>query len=157
MQNEKISIVPFRPAHFSALPLREEDEKDFRGIDIDTLLECWADSVTYLYEGKPILIYGGSLQGGVASIHLVGSSAFGRLPLCICKEARKRVAELFAAGAHRVEAYCHEDNKRSLMWLVRMLGFRVEGLMRKSGPNAQGRFLLSLIDDDFNGGALGDR
>ena len=155
MQDKKITIAPFTPEHFHALALREEDRADFAGIDETELFAVWADGATYLRDGQPFLIYGGTLLDGVATVWLVGSAACDSLPLFICKEARRRITWLFEeGGVHRVESYCHRNNTRSLYWLIRQVGFKVEGLMRKSGPNKQDRYLLAMTDDDFKGGAI---
>lgn len=149
MQNENIQIVPFTPEHFQRIRLRVEDAADLSGIDADALVRGWADGRTILKGGEVMFFYGYVNNGGVVTFWAVTGERTGELGLFLTRLARAGIRELLAAGAHRIEAYCHHANRRSLRWLTKSLGMRVEGLVRKSGPNRQDRFLLSIVEDDI--------
>lgn len=140
-----IRIVDFEPEHFDRMALRPEDAADLAGLDRDILVQGWKGGRTALCRGEPAFLYGGSAANGCGYLWAVSSPLAGKLPLLAVRLGRSMVGGLLEAGCHRVEAYCHTRNIRSLNWLTRSLGFRVEGVMRKCGPNAQDRFLLSVI------------
>lgn len=102
---------------------------------------------------EPAIIYSSVLDEGVGLIWAVTSPLTERLSLLVTRLGRTHIQALFDAGAHRVEAYCHRENRRSLRWLTRSLGFTVEGLMRRSGPNGQDRYLLSVLPEEWRYGA----
>lgn len=141
----RVTQAPFEAAHFLRMPLRHEDEADLAGLNFTDLCDSWAAGTTVLLDDEPAFFYGTDLDEGVGMIWAVTSPQTDLLPLFITRLARARIQGLFNAGAHRVEAYCHKDNRRSLRWLTESLGFTIEGLMRKSGPNAQDRYLMSLL------------
>lgn len=147
MQNEKIWVVPFEMRHFWKMPLRDEDAADLAGVDPADLAKGWEGGMTLLYKGQPAFIYGALYEGGEALIWAVTSPLVDRLPLTITRVAKGVIDQLWSAGAHRIMAHCHKDNQRSLRWLGR-LGFAVEGLMRKCGPNAQDRYLMAMVRED---------
>ena len=142
--NNDVRIVDFEPGHFFAMPLREEDAADMAGIDTDYLLRGWQGGRTVLKKGIPVFFYGYKEHLGTVTLWLVSSPLVDSMPLLITRLGRHGVAAMFRAGAHRIEVCCHVGNMRSLAWLTRMLGFRVEGLMKQCGPNRQDRFLLAL-------------
>lgn len=149
MQNKKYRLVPFEQDHFFRMPLRPEDEADLDGLDMLGLFPSWQGGFTALYDDKPVCIFGGNYDEGVVTMWAVTGLLTDRLPLAVTKEARALITAFFNRGAHRIQVYCHKDNKKSFDWLQRALGFSLEGFMRKSGPNKQDRFLFSLVDDDF--------
>lgn len=140
-----IRITDFTPEHYDAMPLRAEDAADLAGIDRESLLRGWEGGSTLLYNGEPAFFYGGRVEKGCGYLWAVSSPLAEKLPLLAVKLGREMVGRLLRAGCHRVEAYCHTRNARSLAWLTRSLGFSVEGVARKSGPNAQDRFLLAIV------------
>ncbi|MCC8194718.1 MAG: GNAT family N-acetyltransferase [Deltaproteobacteria bacterium] len=140
-----IRIVDFEPEHYDAMPLRAEDAEDLAGMDRESLLEGWEGGFTVMYNGEPAFFYGGSMDRGCGMLWAVSSPLADKLPLLVVKLAREMVKRLLDAGCHRIEAYCHTHNARSLAWLTRSVGFSAEGVIRKSGPNAQDRFILSIV------------
>lgn len=140
-----IKVVPFEPGHFGRMILREEDAEDLKGIPAADLCASWRNFSTVMLDGSPAFLFGTELDGGSGVIYAITSPSVDRLGLFITKLARFEIAGLFDQGAHRVEAYCHARNMRSLNWLTKSLGMTIEGLMRKSGPNAQDRYLLSIL------------
>ena len=140
-----IHIVDFAPEHFDAMVLRTEDATDLAGVEREVLLRSWEGGFTVLYNNEPAFFYGGWMEQGCGVLWAVSSPLTDKLPLLAVKLGRQKVRQLLDAGCHRVEAYCHTHNARSLRWLTRSLGFSVEGIARKSGPNAQDRFILSVI------------
>lgn len=144
-----IRIVDFEPEHFERMPVRAEDAADFAGMNPGPLLEGWKKGRTVLYRGEPAFFYGARIDFGTGYLWAVSSVLTDRLPLLTVRLGRATVRSLFNAGCHRVEAYCHAGNLRSLNWLTRSLGFSVEGVMRKCGPNRQDRFLLSILRNDY--------
>lgn len=142
-------IVPFVPEHYRRMRLRKEDAADLAGLSPASLVSGWSGGSTVLLGDAPAFLYGALLDEGVGVIWAVTSPLTGRLGLLITRIGRETVRTLFDRGAHRVEAYCHKDNTRSLRWLTRCLGFTVEGLMRRCGPNRQDRYLLSVLPDEW--------
>ncbi|SBV99051.1 hypothetical protein KL86DPRO_11501 [uncultured delta proteobacterium] len=140
-----ITVVDFKPEHYDAMPLRAEDAMDLAGIDRAFLLQGWEGGHTLLYNGEPAFFYGGWMEQGCGLLWAVSSPLTDKLPVLTVKLGREMIGRLLRAGCHRVEAYCHTHNAKSLAWLTRSLGFSVEGVARKSGPNAQDRFLLSIV------------
>lgn len=124
MQNEKkYMLVPFEPWHFFQMELRPEDAADLAGINMDEVVYGWKDGVTLLYQDEPAFICGAVNDAGVITLWALSSPVIEQLPLYLVKEARALIGRLFAAGAHRIEVYCHKDNRRSFDWLRRSLGF----------------------------------
>lgn len=153
----RVSIAPFLPEHYARLPLRPEDAADLSDIPAQRLVSGWEGGNTVFVGDRPAFIYGIVLEEGVGLLWAVTSPLTERLALLITRLGRVHVQALLDAGAHRVEAYCHKDNRRSLRWLTRCLGFSVEGLMRRCGPNGQDRFLLSLLPGEWRYGASAAR
>lgn len=147
--NADVHIADFAPCHYAAMQLREEDARDLAGIGLEYLLDGWQGGRTVFKGGKPAFIYGYKANYGTLALWAVSSPLAASLPLFITRLARGGIRGAFQAGAHRIEAYCHVGNIRSLAWLTRSLKFRVEGLMKRSGPNRQDRFLLALTDTDY--------
>ena len=146
-----IRIVDFCPEHYDTMPLRAEDAADLAGIERRFLVKTWEGGHTVLYNGEPAFFYGGWMDAGCGMLWAVSSPLADRLPLLVVKIGRQVVRQFLAAGCHRIEAYCHTHNAKSLQWLTRSLGFSVEGVARKSGPNAQDRFVLSVVADKESG------
>lgn len=144
-----VRIVDFEPEHFSTIRLRMEDAADLDGIDTAWLLSGWAGGRTVLKNGEPAFFYGYRAIYGTICMWAVSSPLVDSMPLLITRLGKSGIREMFKAGAHRIEVYCHIGNTRSLAWLTRCLGFRLEGLMRRTGPNRQDRFLLALTDIDY--------
>lgn len=142
-------IVPFAPEHFARLRLRPEDAADLAGIPAARLVRGWAGGSTVLLGETPAFVYGSLYDDGVGLIWAATSPLADVLPLLLTRLGRSLVGRLFEQGAHRVEAYCHKHNTRSLRWLTRSLAFHVEGLMRRSGPNGQDRYLLSILPEEW--------
>lgn len=149
--------MPFHPEHYARLRLREEDAADLSGMAAGSLVSAWSGGNTVLIRREPAFLYGSVLDDGVGLIWAVTSPLIERLFLLVTRIGRVRIQALFDAGAHRVEAYCHRENRRSLRWLTRGLGFTVEGLMRRSGPNGQDRYLLSVLPEEWRYGASAAR
>ncbi|MDL2291289.1 GNAT family N-acetyltransferase [Desulfovibrio sp. OttesenSCG-928-F20] len=145
MQKSEIQIVDFEAEHFRRITLRPEDALDIRGIDEEQLLKAWAGARTLLCNGQVVLFYGSGIHQGTGYLWTVTSALAQRLPLLITRLGQGLVRSLFNSGCHRVEAFCHCDNHRSLNWLQRCLGFQIEGLLRQSGPNRQNRYILSIV------------
>ena len=145
---DKLSIMNFEPGHFQRMKLRREDAEDLAGLDPAGLTRSWEGGRTLLKGGEPVMIYGFSVCQGTATLWAVTSPLLRSLPLFVTRLARNGIQGLFQAGVHRIEVYCHARNMRSLVWLTRILGFRVEGLMRCCGPNRQDRFLLAVTNRD---------
>lgn len=152
-----VSIAPFVPEHYPRLLLRPEDAADLAGIPAERLVSGWSGGKTVFVGDRPAFIYGAVLEDGVGLLWAVTSPLTERLALLITRLGRVHVQTLMEAGAHRVEAYCHRENRRSMRWLTRSLGFSVEGLMRRSGPNGQDRYLLSLLPEEWRHGASASR
>lgn len=144
-----VRIVSFVPEHYGRLRLRPEDAADLTGIQASTLISGWKNGNTLLLGDEPVMIFGSLMDEGVGLIWAVTSPLIARFSLLVTRLGRVHIQSLFDAGAHRVEAYCHKNNTRSLGWLTRSLGMSVEGLMRRSGSNAQDRYLLSALPDDW--------
>lgn len=140
-----IRIEDFAPEHFDAMTPRKEDAADIAGVPRETLLAGWEGGRTVFVDGEAAFIYGARVSGGTALLWAMTAKGAERVPLFATRLAKMTTAALFRAGCHRIEAYCHVRNARSLSWLTRSLGFSVEGLLRKSGPNAEDRFILSII------------
>lgn len=147
MKNSGLQIIDFEPEHFLTMRLRKEDALDLEGIDREALISSWQGGRTVLKDGQPAFIFGYTAVEGVVSIWAVTSPLVHDLGLMFTRLAKTAIRGFLRAGAHRVEAYCHADNVRSLAWLTRSLGMRVEGLMRRCGPNKQDRFLLSITTE----------
>lgn len=145
----RLRIVDFKPEHFACIRLREEDAVDLAGIEAGQLLGGWAAGRTLLKDEEPAFIYGYCENQGTILLWALSSPLVETLPLLVTRLARNGIVGFLEAGAHRVEVYCHIDNIRSLAWLTRSLGFRVEGLMKRCGPNRQDRFILAITDEDF--------
>lgn len=143
------AIASFAPEHYTRLILRREDAADLSALPANNLVSGWSGGSTVLVKGEPAFIYGSIFDEGVGLIWAVTSPRTDRLGLLITRLARARIQALFNMGAHRVEAYCHRINRRSLRWLTRSLGFTVEGLMRRSGPNGQDRYMLSILPEEW--------
>lgn len=146
--NERIAIVNFMPWHFTHMRLRREDAADLAGLDAEDLARGWAEGRTLFKEREPVFIYGFTVNSGTASLWAVTSPLLGAMPLLITRLAKSGIERLFKTGVHRIEVLCHAKNARSLAWLTRCLGFQVEGMLRRCGPNRQDRFLLALIKED---------
>lgn len=149
MQKKNIQLVNFEPWHLRRLCLRPEDAADLKGIERAELAASWQGGRSILLNGVPAFIYGYAANGGVVGIYALSSALADKIPLLLTRLARAFIRDSFRSGAHRIEAYCHADNLRSLHWLTRSLGMRIEGLLRKSGPNAQDRVILSLVQEDL--------
>lgn len=144
-----IKVVPFGPEHMRRFMPRPEDAADLEGIEIADLCADWHGWSTVMVDDcAPAFFFGTELEDGVGVIYAVTSPLVDNMGLFITKLARFEITSLFDQGAHRVEAYCHVGNMRSLKWLTQSLGMTVEGLMRKSGQNAQDRYLLSILPDE---------
>lgn len=133
----------------AALDLREPDRTDARGVDLDAMARGLAGEVvirrTLCHDGRPVAVFGAVLVGGVAGIWALTSDEAARHPVTLCRELRNLLAELFTAGAHRVEALVHPDNLTSYRWLTRIGGMRFEGYLRQSGANRTDRLLLANV------------
>jgi hypothetical protein len=145
----QLNIVNFAPEHFRRMRLRREDAADIAGIDASQLMHYWRNGRTLLYGDVPAMLFGYEENQGTIVLWAVTSPLVRSLPLFITRLARSFIGDVLRGGAHRVEVYCHVDNARSLRWLTRGLGFHLEGLVRRCGPNRQDRFLLSLTDYDI--------
>lgn len=143
--SEMISIVDFEPEHFRRIRLRREDARDLQGLPEEGLLEAWQGGRTLLYGGEVVLFYGTGMHQGTGYIWTVTSDLVEKLPLLVTRLGLGMIRALFKSGCHRIEVFCHAQNQRSLNWLTRSLGFRVEGLLRKSGPNLQDRYILAIV------------
>lgn len=148
MQLSEIYIVDFEPEHFARITLRKEDALDIKGLETEALLRGWVDGRSVLYGDQVVCFYGVSINDGVGQIWSVTSPLAERLPLLITRIGQGLVKSLIRYGCHRVEVFCHVKNKRSLRWLTRCLGFRVEGLLRQSGPNRQDRYILAIVNKE---------
>lgn len=147
--NSDLRFADFIPQHFYRMRLRREDALDLAGIEREDLLRSWVGGRVLLKGDDTVMIYGYTVCMGTASLWAVTSPLLNSLPLLVTRLAKRGIRGLFRAGAHRVEVYCHAGNSRSLVWLTRCLGFRIEGLMRGCGPNRQDRFMLALTDKDY--------
>ena len=151
--NDKLRIEDFEPGHFARLRLRKEDSLDLAGIEPESLFSSWKGGRTVFLGQEPAMVYGYWEKSGTAGIWALTTPFLNRFPLFVTRLARTGIEGLFQCGNHRVETYCHSRNARSFAWLTRSLGFRVEGLMRRCGPNKQDRYLLALPALDWpNGG-----
>lgn len=144
-----VAIVDFEPWHFAVMKLRDEDAADLAGLDRLSLIRGWAGGRTVLQGRDPAFIYGYKVMEGTVLFWALSAHVVKNMPLLVTRLARNGVRKAFKAGMHRVMVYCHVENTRSLAWLTRSVGFQVEGLMRRSGPNKQDRYLLSITDRDF--------
>ena len=142
-----IETVPFLPEHFYVLELREIDALDINGLDMEQYFELWQanGTKTIFVNGQVAGIFGSLTNTGVGLIYGLSADIVSCIPVFLTKTIKVLINALFATGCHRVEAYCHRDNARSVRWLTRTLGFEVEGLMRKSGHNAQDRYILARL------------
>lgn len=140
-----IKIVDFEPEHYQRIRLRREDARDLQGLSEESLFEAWKGGRTLLYGDEVVLFYGTGIHQGTGYIWTVTSDLVGKLPLLVTRLGLNMIRALFKSGCHRIEVFCHSKNQRSLNWLTRSLGFRVEGLLRKSGPNRQDRYILSIV------------
>lgn len=147
-----VKIVLYEPRHWIRFNIRAEDDADLNGIPMrdifnGTNLLCWR---TVLIGSDPAFFFKTELEDGVGTINAITSPLVDQIPLLITRLGRSKIKRLFEQGAHRVEAYCHAGNERSLRWLTRSLGMTIEGLMRQSGPNAQDRYLLSILPGEVH-------
>lgn len=148
-QNEKnLRLVAFEPEHFTRMKHRPENLEDVAGIALETLLAACQGGHSLLLDDEPLLIYGSERSGITAGLWAYTSTLAGRMPLAVTHVARAYIAQLFAQGVLRVEALCHVNNTRSYKWMTRLLGFKHEGTLRRSGPNRQDRHFLSIIIED---------
>ncbi len=140
-----IETVPFLPEHFYVLELRGIDALDIAGLDMEQYFELWQanGAKTIFVNGQVAGIFGSLANAGVGLIYGLSSDMIARIPLFVTKIIKEMVEGLLVSGCHRIEAYCHQDNERSVLWLTRSLGFKVEGLLCKSGANAQNRYILA--------------
>lgn len=143
----EIQIADFIPGHFASMVLRKEDAADLAGIDPETLYVGWRDGRTVFVNGKIAFVYGAEARHGTGFLWAVTTAETENTPLFATRLGRNVIRALFRSGCHRVEANCHVRNTRSLAWLTRSLGFTVEGVMRKCGPNKQDRYLLSILQE----------
>lgn len=142
----EIRVVDFIPAHFECMVLRKEDAADLAGIDPELLYANWSESRTVFVNEEIAFFYGAEMRHGTGFLWAVTTAKTEEVPLLATRLGRNVIRALLRAGCHRVEANCHVENTRSLAWLTRGLGFSIEGIMRKCGPNKQDRYLLSIIN-----------
>lgn len=140
----RIHIADFIPDHFKTMTLRKEDAADLAGIDRKILYAGWKGGRTVFVDADVAFIYGAEMRHGTGFLWAVTSPKTQGVPLLATRLAKGVIRALGNAGCHRIEANCHVNNTRSLTWLTRSLGFSVEGVMRRSGPNKQDRYLLAI-------------
>jgi len=85
------------------------------------------------------------LWPGVAEAWMVSTALFTRYPKTIHRGIAAGLATLAETmGLHRIQAAVHQEHRVSLRWL-RRLGFRLEGTLRRYGPDGADYLRLARL------------
>lgn len=146
-EHPAISWVPFNPGHVSSLTNTPRSQFDMESIT--RILEVQAslgEAITAYLHGRPVACFGYSvLWPGVAEMWLHVDEAARKYGKTMTRAAL--VFSDFATisgNLHRLQIAVECNDERAVRW-GQVLGFEIEGRMRRYGPNQSDFFMMSRI------------
>lgn len=142
-------IVPFDPEHFNGMDLRDPAAVHGYGPEYRDLLgryAQWGPAWTLLSDGRPIMSGGVViLWPGVGEAWTLISKQVTDYPLAAVKALRKCIAEAVERhGLRRIQATARRNDDRAVA-LLHVLGFKVEGLMPRYGPDGEDYYMCGRV------------
>ena len=147
-----VRIVPFAPAHLTAIAPGPFDAIAVEGLDLRALAALRADvgpAWSAMRDGR-ILGCAGivPLWRGVGAGWLFGGAELRRHPMLLHRAVARGVPQAMRGlGLHRLQISVHEQFAASLGWVER-LGFVPEGVMPGYGPNGDSYIRYARIRHD---------
>lgn len=142
-------IVPFEPEHFDGMELRYPGAVRGYGPGYRELLDRymqWGPAWTLMRDGKPVMSGGIIiLWPGVGEAWTLMSKRISECPLAVVKTLRQCIAEAIGKhGLRRIQATARRGDDRALA-LLHVLGFKVEGLMPRYGPDGEDYYMCGRV------------
>lgn len=134
-----IKVAPYDPQHLEQLAVRE-------GQSFEKPSVIQGDAVTFLFEEKPIAIFGGyQILLGVLQLWGLVSDDVAKCPKSFHKSSKEFLSFVIEKqGIRRVQISVRHGNTQAWRWAT-ALGFRCEGIMRKYGPDSEDYYLFARI------------
>lgn len=135
----KIQLVHYAPEHLSQIKLKAVYEGEAPRGDV-------AGALTFMHEGKPIAIFGGSfVSRGVFRVWGLISEDVKKIPLTFHKAVKLTIQHWAERlNLHRVEMSVMVGFMEGWKWAV-SLGFACEGVMRQYGPQRGDYWLFARV------------
>ena len=153
IQNDDITIVPFRWYHPRSMRLRDFELKSYVDVpNYETQLryyEAAQHSHTALLRGEMVASFGvHEVWPGVGEGWLITSHQVAHYPITLTRMTR-RYLDIAARELqlHRLQITCNVNNQLAVRWASR-LKFDREGLLRRYGPDGSDYIMLSRIFDE---------
>jgi hypothetical protein len=146
----KFRIEPFKAEHFKAMDLKNEMRISTELMpDYELIIkkfETNGPAMTLFIDDK-IIGSAGFLPywPGVAEVWALVTPLVHNYPLEFCKFIKKNMESVISiVGLSRVQATVKVGDQMAVKFL-QFLGFKIEGLMRKFGPDGSDNFMMGRV------------
>ncbi len=140
-----ISSVSYKPQHLEllALPISGEQQDALQARSMGLLENQSTATRTVFNNGRVISIVGLiPLNAGVAEVWTVPSERIKEVPLGYTRYVKALISAYSTfMNLHRLQMSVEEGFEMGLRW-AKLLGFEVEGLMKKYGPDQKNHLLM---------------
>src|SRR5512135_915288 len=141
-----ITVIPLREDHVSKMGVPEFSNWTPDQF-IDTLIRCGIGLA--MVEGDKFMGCGGVIQKwpGVGELWLNVTEEMRKRPLILVRIVKDMVARMQMHGHyHRLQMQVAVDDERNIEF-AKFLGFELEGIMRRNGPDRKDHALFAKIYD----------
>lgn len=143
-----VTWVPFNPGHVAVMDIKAQNYQAIsKALDIGKMLEIQARSghaITAILHGKPVACFGSvKIWTGVEEMWCFMEERARKLPVIMTKAAiGYRDFRVISNNLHRIQITVRCRDTRAVRW-GQAIGFEIEGLMKKYGPDTADFYMMS--------------
>ncbi len=146
----EITLVPFNPAHAATMKVSDEHVLAMAGsvnmMDLMTAQAMHGHAITVLLHGRPAACFGSmKVWNGVEEMWCLLEERARKYRFAMTRIAiAYRDYRTIAANLHRLQLTVRCSDQRAFRW-ASAIGFKLEGQMRRYGPDGSDFYLMSRI------------
>lgn len=147
-QMDGLTWVPFQAGHVSVMNVQAQNFQTIsRSVDVMTMLEHQArhgHAITAILHGRPVACFGAvHIWNGVEEMWCFIEERGRKYPKTLTRAAiAYRDFRVLSKNLHRLQIVVRCNDLRAVRWGC-AIGFEIEGLMKKYGPDQADFFMMS--------------